>query len=1371
MKKSNLNKLIWFITLLTVVTPAYAGFIAAAVAAVSSFFAAGAAIVASLGFVGQFILGYVAQAFLGFLGVGKPDLSNQQTATEQAQGVQLQRRGSNEQIPVVYGLRRIGSVISFATTGSDDNKYLWVCYTFCEGPISSLRKIYIDDWDLDTDKSPGYCAGLLNAGDKMLAVDWGKYSGRAQFFFSKGKYYDDPTTSTINSYILGTGNVFEGVPEKTATKPGYDNRMIHNGLVTLWARYEWKKITTQAEADANPFGGSIPVIQLELEGRTVQPLYIQSNVATLNYNTKVTSTQSAAYGTGERYSTNPAEILLDYMRNPRYGKGVSINDIHWDSWYKSAAKCYQLVPTSISGQSQPIMTFNGIVPTDATIFNNVKIILQNFRAYMPYHQGKFKLKIEDAGNETDILSGNATIQRTFTVDNIVGEVTYTGVERSSKYNQVVVTYVEPMEKYTNQTVVYPETETQRLANVAIDGGREYKQEITFPAITSRDQAAAMARLIFNKSRYQETCSLTVTSEAFNLEVGDCVHVKSKILDFVDPVNAANSIPWRIVSLRINNDHTVTLSLVRNPDYLYPYTRAGEKDYILPTYVPKGVTRSLPTQVELYPIGIIPPNFYHAPTGTANPVINPQPGTGNVTLSNNSTIVSTIKSPSLTDTIAGIAIGLQNTGDNTNVKITLTWTQPNIPYAGLKIAVTANPVNLAVGTIIEECLLSPGAGLEIKYTLAAGFAANYKFDIVLTIKYLDGTYSTASKSYQVTTPLSAGTTAAPTNNTTTTAPTTPTAPTPVTPAPQPVPAPAPPVPAPAPAPVYTPVPVVIVRDDYFTTLTANITSGQYSSIPRQFSFQVKPSTNNADLIGYNIYLRPSGQAYYTQVTDTTPGVVYTPTTTTTTTITLTGVSTPIFDCVLRAKYKDGSESTKQHRFTFDLTPASGLFPYDPWYVIQKPVENSSAFNPPLAPPGFVGSGAAVTMSVASVRTATTGMLLTINPPAAGDRSYWYGCNVRYRPVVPGTNPVFTLIQNRTTWAGAAGSGGAVYINVTIPATFNQSYEIIVTPWIYNGSTITEADNSYLGVGFVNDSTASIIYPADGNWNFNFNWRQVATSAALQQINTAFAPPVMADAVVQLSAFNSFNVDGNYVYDTLPTANNFTSTAPFVLQRYHQLTFGGTSTITNFKQVYIYRRSVSGTPLETTGGTQAQYYGWGQWEYVTAGHSSSNITGNTVSLRGPTSYAEFNSYYGITGGSNPTFLKGGTYKDGTLQNNKKIPILSAAGGQEYLLVIQFNDSSFSTKGLLIRTQGFGSMTGGYNQLKPNLPTVVNISAYNGYASGMLRNLTEARSLLSVSQVGLDPSRPRDPTGTGTGITNYLSYPTSDSTNGGTITPGIV
>jgi hypothetical protein len=265
--------------------------------------------------------------------------------------------------------------------------------------------------------------------------------------------------------------------------------------------------------------------------------------------------------------------------------------------------------------------------------------------------------------------------------------------------------------------------------------------------------------------------------------------------------------------------------------------------------------------------------------------------------------------------------------------------------------------------------------------------------------------------------------------------------------------------------------------------------------------------------------------------------------------------------------------------------------------------------------------------------------------------------------------------------------------------------------------------------------------------------------------------MSNAVVQISNFKGYNANGIYVYSTLPTSGATTGQS-YVLQQYHTVTFGGTAAITNFKQVYIYRRSISSVaPLETTGGSQAQYYGWGQWEYITAGGATSNITGSTVNMRGPTNWTEFNPGYGVTGGSNPTFLKGGNYKDGTLQNNKKIPIVIASGGgQQFLFVVQFSDNSFSTKGLLVNIQKWGSMLAGFNQLSPNPPTEVNVSAYNSYTPGMLRNLNEARSLLSVGQVGWTTNIPTSPLGDGN-ITSPLAYPTGDSTNAGTITPGIV
>jgi uncharacterized membrane protein YgcG len=233
---------------------------------------------------------------------------------------------------------------------------------------------------------------------------------------------------------------------------------------------------------------------------------------------------------------------------------------------------------------------------------NTKSLLAGFRAYMPYIQGKYKLKIEDAGNPSDILSGVAYIIQTITKDQIVGNVTYSGIERTAKYNQAIVTYVDPDQKWSNQQAVWPATEAERLQFITYDGGRENKAEVTMGTITNSIMAQDMARLIFNKSRYQESCALTVSAQGFELEPGDNIYIQSNLLNF-------GTIPWRIVSTKMNNNYTFDLACVRNPDNIYPYGRYNEPDVVLPLYVPAGNQVYYPTLYNPF-IGIFPPT--HAP---------------------------------------------------------------------------------------------------------------------------------------------------------------------------------------------------------------------------------------------------------------------------------------------------------------------------------------------------------------------------------------------------------------------------------------------------------------------------------------------------------------------------------------------------------------------------------------------------------------------------------------------------------------------------------------------------------------------------------------------------------------------------------------
>lgn len=511
------------------------------------------------------VINFIAQPFLGLLG-GLGDMPTSASETQRQQGVLLTQQGSLVNIPVVYGYRQVGGTISFAETGADNNKYLWVAYVLSEGPIEGLKELFIDDNQLPADIIP-----LLNNG-QTVTLSSGKYKDRVQLQFSHGQYLSNPASSNI-----GTWSILQDAPSWKST-------MVYNGLAVLFARYEWKKIETQEDADNNPFSGNIPAIKASILGKKVASLTIANPENYTYANAPV------------RFSFNPAEILLDYVRNPRYGKGLKNSDIDWDSWKIAAAKCNQTVEY-ISGTTGPILTCHYVLDTAQTIFANVKTLLSGFRAYMPFSQGTYKLKIEDAGDPTDITSGVATIVATFNEDNIQGTVTYSAIERTSKYNQVSVSYVDPDKKWSMESVIYPETDAERQTYISKDGGRINKLDVAFPTITNYAIAKDMARLLFNKSRYQESVSFVASSQAMELEVGDNIYIQSKMLNF-------GTIPWRVVSMKINNDMTVELGCVRNEDTIYPHTRYGEEDLVLPPYIPKGATIDYPATVTI--IGLKPP---------------------------------------------------------------------------------------------------------------------------------------------------------------------------------------------------------------------------------------------------------------------------------------------------------------------------------------------------------------------------------------------------------------------------------------------------------------------------------------------------------------------------------------------------------------------------------------------------------------------------------------------------------------------------------------------------------------------------------------------------------------------------------------------
>ena len=1297
------------------------------------------------------VMDFVLQPFMPKM----PDMGDAGSEAQRQQGVLIQRQGSVEQIPVVYGYRKVGGMIAFAETGSTDNKYLYVAYVFCEGLVEGLREVYIDDWLLPVDQ-----VGQLNAGN-LVTVNADRYKDRVQLRWYPGVYFANPRTSTVGSTVKA--DIFTGAPSFTS-------EMVFNGMAVLFARYEWRDIVSQADADSNPFSGNIPELKVALLGKRVASLLVDS-------------TETSSYESNPvRYSTNPAECLLDYLRNPRYGKGLINDDIDWTTWKAAARKCNQTVTYVASGIQGPILTLNEVVNTNTTLMGNVKNMLQNFRAYMPYVQGKYKLRIEDAGNDTDILSGAATIVATFTKDDIVSDVTYTGIEKSSKYNVVAVTYVDPDQKFSNQTVVYPESEAERQIYIDRDGGRENKYEVTMGGITNYAIAKDFARLIFNKQRRQESCVFTATSRALELEPGDCIRIQSNLLNFATD-------PWRVVSVKINNDMTVDLGCVRNPDDIYPYVRVGEEDIVLPTYVPKGSIIYFPSSSNLPPLGLVPPlHAVFPPVVTPTPVSPPPtdptaPGGGGPGGGPDSgpptappvVVVPPVNVPPVPvpppppfDAVLTFKSVRAPKQPNGNYLWEITFTQPTSAlYAYSLFWWRWNSRSAWQEKRIDT---RPGAGLDIIVSLGELPNGNYEFfarcfasDDRHSTKVTKGqAYLVESQSGAPGNFVAVGSAGVISASGWTLPP--------------------------------SDVPVAPSYDANieWMQITPQL-SGGFPLNPRRLKFKIQQIQTtvgkivNMGVIGVDVYYRLRGDEYWSKESFDfgpayVPGQIFESN--------LAGDfgirNYPVdpawfytnannlqkYEFVARLRYNDNRPAVKQ------LGPATGLVEWSPiggiagnpynvpvWGIKTSdldatgiPVFSGGATNQIItaqfntnfkttdqAPPGPV-PGLDIVPSVVSISAPPTTSILywRFNLPSS---SKFAGFKIRYRPVLPGADPDFKTLET----ARLPDINNHIFVELSgTDYTHGQEYDFVVTAQVsVTGTGIVDATNSIVARAKVlfNDAERQNLYA-------RFNFEQKTTQAALQLLQDAFP----ANPTVNVKSWNKIinkawdisavgglgrrDLDGvgqpYYQYSWVPYLNTW-----------YELRFQLPSSSTG---LVLYRRYYDSVAVEkTTVTTTAKYNGLGPWERVY--WSKASLTADAegwykVAMRGPIAENYFSRFYEVRAGSTLVANDIAPSYSPKFPNDYETRSLTGvrpyygAGNEgvsstyyaQYLFVIESSAGVEENKGLLLRSFNTYSFAFDYKRVNNGLieggvsPVIVNdINAtYNtAIQNGYGRRLSEALS----------------------------------------------
>jgi predicted phage tail protein len=280
------------------------------------------------------------------------------------------------------------------------------------------------------------------------------------------------------------------------------------------------------------------------------------------------------------------------MRNTRYGKGLSNDKFDWATWKTAAQLCDQTV-TYTNGSTSPAFTADAVIDTANSLMVNCKIILAGFRGIMPYQGGKYYMKIEHGGDDSDIAAtpSDPTTAFTATADHIIGGIQLDGESKQHKCNRCVVTYVDPEADYQPNDVTFPtEGSADDVAFLAADNGIRLEKRVTLPTIANRKIAEQYAQVFVKRSRTQKFIAFVTNLATSNTTVGDLVRVQSTSLG-LDGI-------FRIMDLRINADGLVELSGMEHQASTYAIGATGD-DYIRPALsLPNPLQVSAPTGLTL-----------------------------------------------------------------------------------------------------------------------------------------------------------------------------------------------------------------------------------------------------------------------------------------------------------------------------------------------------------------------------------------------------------------------------------------------------------------------------------------------------------------------------------------------------------------------------------------------------------------------------------------------------------------------------------------------------------------------------------------------------------------------------------------------------
>ena len=472
-----------------------------------------------------------------------------------AKGVLVNKFSANASIPIVYGTRKVGGNVVFLETSGTDNQYLYMALILSEGEINDISSIFVND-------SQVTFTGDIADNTQITVAS------------SDSNFYDTENSESLITVEPHFGSDSQSASSLLSTLTSWTSNHKLSGLAYLAIRFTW---------NADKFG-SLPVVNAVVQGKKV-------------YNPNLDGTKTGGSGSHREdtsstweYSDNPVYQLLDYLRNDRFGMGIpnSYFDSNYADWQTAGDVCDTNITPYSGASAIDLMDSHTVVDTSKKAIENVREFVKGCRAFLNFSGGKYKILVES--------SGSASI--TLTEDNILGGITVSSKNKNSRYNRVIVNWINPDKNYQSDTAQFPPVDETGLASAdqhatmkTADGGLLLEGRFDFPMFTSPYQAQEMAEIILRRSRSSLDVTLKADATALELSIGDIVNITHATPSF-------SAKPFRVQGMSINADQSVGLQLSEHQDSYYTFGTQQEVATIPDTTLPNPFTVQPPASITL-----------------------------------------------------------------------------------------------------------------------------------------------------------------------------------------------------------------------------------------------------------------------------------------------------------------------------------------------------------------------------------------------------------------------------------------------------------------------------------------------------------------------------------------------------------------------------------------------------------------------------------------------------------------------------------------------------------------------------------------------------------------------------------------------------